>query len=91
MKKLLQRISSLMLAAFMLIPLAVFADDAGERKIYISTADELLRFSDECSLDSWSVGKIVEITADISLEGRSFEPIPTFAGILNGNGHDKRI
>lgn len=81
---------SLMLAAFMLIPLAVFADDADdaeERKIYISTADELLRFSDECSLDSWSVGKIVEITADISLEGRSFEPIPTFAGILNGNGH----
>ena len=97
MNKSIQNILSAALAAVMLVsvfPARLLADgetgavvDEAKETIYVSNADELIKLSDDCSLDSWSVGKVVEITADISLEGRDFEPIPTFSGILNGNGH----
>ncbi len=97
MNKNIQNILSAALAAVMLVsvfPARLRADGGigtgvseAKETIYVSNADELINLSDDCSLDSWSVGKVVEITADISLEGRNFEPIPTFSGILNGNGH----
>ncbi len=85
--KKLQYIVSVVLCAamiFSLIPTGVFADD---ETIEISTAGELLDFIENCALDSWSVGKKAVITADISLDGKKFEPIPTFSGILDGGGH----
>jgi len=55
--------------------------------IYIQNADDLLEFSRNCRLDTWSVGKLVVLQADISLDGTDFLPIPSFGGIFDGNGH----
>lgn len=55
--------------------------------ISIATAEELVSLSKKCSLDTWSQGKTVLLTADISLSGIDYEPIPTFGGTFDGGGH----
>lgn len=55
--------------------------------VYISTADEFLKFAENCSFDAWSRGKSFALTADISLDGREFSPIPSFSGTFDGCGH----
>ena len=60
---------------------------ASDNEIHITTPEELLAFAKDCSLDTWSQGKHVEIDKDIDLTGVSFEGIPTFGGYFNGNGH----
>ena len=55
--------------------------------ITISSTEELIEFSKNCTLDSWSRGKTAELTCDISLEGSDFSPVPTFGGAFNGNGY----
>ncbi len=55
--------------------------------VEISNADEFIRFSEDCSLDTWSCNKRVILTDDISLLGRQFSGIPTFGGIFDGKGH----
>ncbi len=66
-----------------LIP-AVRAEDAS---VSISTREELIAFAKSCTLDTWSVGKTVLLTADIDMEDVSFSPIPTFGGSFDGGGH----
>lgn len=63
--------------------------DAAEAEdtIYIDSAEDLLELADRCTLDTWSQGKTVILQSDISLENVTFQPIPTFGGILEGNGH----
>ena len=65
----------------------VFAAEAGENQVYISSADELAEFSKNCRLDSWSKGKTVILTSDINLTDSDFEPIPIFSGAFDGAGH----
>ena len=60
--------------------------DANSDVIYINNVEELLEFADDCSLDSWSVGKTVLLCTDITLDG-DFAPIPYFAGSFDGQGH----
>ena len=55
--------------------------------VEISNADEFIRFSEDCTLDTWSCNKRVILTNDISLLGRQFSGIPTFGGIFDGKGH----
>lgn len=55
--------------------------------IFIETAEDLVALAENCRLDSWSLGRKVVLLGDISLEGISFEPIPTFAGVFEGNGY----
>ncbi len=68
-----------------LFPFMSFAAEGSEIKI--STAEELMELSKNCSLDTWSKGKRVVLEADISLEDTDFRPIPTFGGVFEGNGH----
>ncbi len=56
-------------------------------EIKIGTASELLDFSQKCSLDTWSVNKMVVLTDDIDLLGVKFNGIPYFGGIFDGRGH----
>ena len=56
-------------------------------EIYIETADDFLEFVNNCKIDVWSANKKVILRKDISLVGKSFEPIATFAGIFDGGGH----
>ena len=67
-----------------LVALAATADFDSD-VIYIGNADELITLSEKCATDSWSVGKTVVLTNNISLEGFDFSPIPTFSGIFDGN------
>lgn len=55
--------------------------------ISISTAEELVQLSGNCSLDSWSQGKTIRLEKDIDLTGVDYQPIPTFGGIFEGQGH----
>lgn len=55
--------------------------------IYIRNAEDFKDFSRNCWLDTWSQNKKVYLTADINLSGEGFEPIPTFGGYFDGQGH----
>ena len=55
--------------------------------IYVEDADDLLELAENCRLDTWSLGKLVVLRADISLDNVDFLPIPSFGGIFDGNGH----
>lgn len=84
--KLHKKILSLLLAVLVLSSgAAALADDAGT--VSIRTADDLVKLSESCALDTWSQGKTVELLADISLDNADFTPIPTFGGTFHGNGH----
>ncbi|MDD6812605.1 MAG: hypothetical protein PUD93_12260 [Lachnospiraceae bacterium] len=92
-KKMITRIASLLSVAILLtvsVPMPVaYAEEAMEETemVLIETADDFLEFAQNCTIDSWSVNKVVELQTDISLAGEKFEPIPVFAGTFNGNGH----
>ena len=58
-----------------------------QQVISISTAEELVQLSKNCSLDSWSQGKTIRLEKDISLSGVDYQPIPTFGGTFEGQGH----
>lgn len=58
----------------------------------IRNAQEFLEFARNCSSDEFSLNRTVRLTADIdlsdaALSGNSFEGIPYFHGIFEGNGH----
>lgn len=66
----------------------VTAYGAEDPDVYtISTAEDLIRLSEECVFDTYSVGKVFELTADIDLTGKNFSPIASFGGTFHGNGH----
>lgn len=82
------KLLSLLLAVWLLAASAVPAAWAApENSVSISSAEELLAFSKNCSLDTWSQGKTVVLTADLDLTGVDFSPIPTFGGVFLGQGH----
>lgn len=55
--------------------------------VHISTLEDLISFSEKCSLDTWSQNKIFILDNDIDLSNVDFDPIPTFGGIFLGQGH----
>ena len=55
--------------------------------ISVNSAEELALVAANCTDDTWSVNKQIELNSDISLEDVDFEPIQIFAGTFNGNGH----
>lgn len=88
MKRIANKAACLLLAVWLLAGLAMpiaWAAPAGE--VTISSVEELLDFAKNCSLDTWSQGRTVRLTADIDLSGRDFAPIPTFGGTFLGEGH----
>lgn len=82
-----RRAASLLLALCLLAGTALPAARGAEAEITISSAEDLLDLAKRCSLDTWSRGKTVRLTADLDLEGREFTPIPTFGGTFLGQGH----
>lgn len=71
------------------LPPAVFAAEAAQT-IYISTAEDFIKFAQNCTLDTWSQGKTVILNTDISLLDTEISTIPTFGGTFDGNGHTIR-
>ncbi|MBR4578132.1 MAG: hypothetical protein IKO22_00815 [Oscillospiraceae bacterium] len=71
---------------------AALAEDTPEEappytQILISSAEEWLAFGENCTLDAWSRDKEIILTADISLAGIDYQPIPSFGGLLRGEGY----
>ncbi len=88
MKRANRVISVLMIPLLLLLQISpALAKDASPQTVYIADADDLLALSKSCSLDSWSHGRTVILTADIDLEARDFTPIPIFGGVFDGQGH----
>ncbi len=78
---------SLLLTAVLVLTLTAPAALAAESTVYIETAADLLTFSQQCTLDTWSQGKTVILKNDLDLSSVDFQPIPTFGGTFQGNDH----
>ncbi len=87
MKKRFKKIFALLLTMALLGASLPPAAAAPSDELRIGSAEELIAFAEKCSLDSWSRGKTVVITADIDLTGTDFACIPTFGGVFDGGGH----
>lgn len=87
MKASMRKLTALLMAVWLLVGLAQPTAWADDGEITISSAKELVSFSRNCSLDTWSQGKTVRLTADIDLTAVDFAPIPTFGGTFLGDGH----
>lgn len=74
----------LVLSILMYLTAPVFSD--GDT-VKISNAEDFIRFSKNCTLDTWSQKKTILLTADIDMGNKDFTPVPTFGGIFNGNGY----
>lgn len=61
--------------------------EADDNTITICTKEDYIRFAEECTLDSSSKGKTVNLTDDIDFSDGGFVPVPIFCGVFNGNGH----
>ncbi|MGN0573190.1 MAG: hypothetical protein ACI4IX_04555 [Acutalibacteraceae bacterium] len=88
MKAKLKQISVIILALLLCLQvLSPIIVSGSTDTVKISSARDLIELSKNCSLDTWSQGKTVELQADISLKGSDFLPIPTFGGTFEGNGY----
>ncbi len=87
MNKPARRAASLLLALCLLAGPVIAAAPGAEAAITISSVSQLEAFAKDCSLDTWSQGKTVRLTADLDLENREFTSIPTFGGTFLGEGH----
>ena len=88
MKHRFGQLGALLLAALLCLQCAtpaLAAQDSGT--VTVSSAEDLLALAKHCSLDTWSQGRTVILTQDISLSGADFAPIPTFGGVFDGGGH----
>ena len=55
--------------------------------LHIRTVEDLIAFSENCSLDTWSDHLPVVLDNDLSLSDIDFQPIPLFNGSFDGRGH----
>ena len=85
MKRIHNRLAILLIFA-LLLSLAARGGAAGSR-ITIRTPEDLVELSRRCSLDSWSRGKTVVLSADLDLSDVEFSSIPTFGGTFDGQGY----
>lgn len=57
-----------------------------EKVIEITTMEDFLELTENCRLDVYSVGKVVELKTNLNFSGREFSGIPYFNGTFHGNG-----
>ena len=55
--------------------------------LHIRTVEDLIAFSENCSLDTWSNRLPVVLDNDLSVSDVDFQPIPLFNGSFDGRGH----
>ena len=76
---------------FSLLPVAGFAANDAEPEekevFYIRSAADMQTLAEYCQYDTWSVGRTVKLTCDLSLSGVELDPIRYFAGIFDGGHH----
>lgn len=55
--------------------------------VTISSKEDFINFAKNCTIDTWSDGKTVNLTCDIDFTDGGFSSVPTFGGTFNGNGY----
>lgn len=79
---------SLSMCICLILPLS---GSAGKKTdtIHIKNEEDLRELARNCSLDTWSLNKTIELDADIEIDNSEiqFLPVPIFCGTFNGNGH----
>ncbi len=82
-------IALLLLCSFLITlfptPPAMAASE--QTTIYIQNGADLIALGKNCTMDTWSQNKTIELTSDIDLSAMDFTPIPSFGGTFRGNGH----
>lgn len=70
-------------------PILIQRPDAQYDKdtLHIKTAEDLMAFAENCSLDTWSDGLPVVLDNDLSLSGVDFWAVPFFNGSFDGCSH----
>ena len=87
----MKRLAAFCLALLVLLaaaPPMAFAE--GEETQTIASVEDFLTFARGCAEESYSLGRVFELTQDLDLTGSDFEPVPYFAGTFLGNGHSIR-
>lgn len=69
------------------VGITAFGAESEAIVITIDSAEALVELSENCVFDSYSNGKVFELTTDIDLSGSGFMPIASFGGVFRGNGH----
>lgn len=82
----MQRGAALLTVLALLCTLTLPAAAASDT-VTLSTVQDFVDFSKQCTRDTWSQGLTVELTADLDLSGSDFTPVPIFQGTFHGNGH----
>jgi len=84
----LVRIFTLLLCLTLLlgsVPLALAQES--QQVLQIHTVEDFLRFAQDCRLDTYSQNITVVLCCTVDLTGKDFEPIASFSGTFEGNGH----
>lgn len=84
--KQLRRGAAFLTALALLCTLARTAAAAADT-VTISSVQDFVQFSKQCTRDTWSRGITVELTADLDLSDQAITPVPIFQGTFHGNGH----
>lgn len=82
-----RRMCALVLTICMMLfclPISVLANPDA---IYLSSAQDVLAFAQNCRLNTWSIGKTIILSNDIDMNGVEFSGIPTFGGNFVGQGY----
>lgn len=84
MRRKIHKCLSFLLAAVLLASLAAPAALAAEGgdTVFVRTAEDLVQLAENCTLDSWSQGRIVRLQADIDLSRHGLHPHPHLWGDL---------
>ncbi len=67
------------------VPTAMAVEESGKNIIHIKTADDWADLATNCRLDAWSNGVTVVLDNDLTLTEEVV--IPTFGGVMDGQGH----
>lgn len=84
------KIISLILVSQMILcmfAISFCAARAASDTITISSKEDFIAFAKNCTLDTWSQNKTVNLTADIDFTDSDFCMVATFGGVFNGNSH----
>lgn len=83
-KRIIAYVTVVFLLANILVPYICVS--AFGKIITVSDKDDLIELAKNCTLDTWSQGKTVNLACDIDMGNNEFY-IPTFGGTFKGNGH----
>jgi len=60
---------------------------AAQGEVRILSTEDFLAFAENCRLDTYSQNITVVLCCTVDLTGKDFEPIASFSGTFEGNGH----